>query len=381
MSLKIAAQTTGGTATPNFGREASPESFTIAVTKAPDMALAPKDATLSGTFGAISGGTASTSTAHSIDEVGVYTLTPGVLSGNYLGGGSVVGTAFMLGRIVPDHFDTAATGPMTTCRTNMGCDGLSAAYAGQNFSVTVTAKNAAGVTTENYEGLLYAHSVTLSAFNAAGASGAANQNPPSQGGVLTTVSAGTFTKGEAVLTAKYAFPIPYSSTTPRGVAWTPPTTIHIRAEDTKDKDSPLDVTSLRTGAVETGVRIVNGRLNVPSRTTSELLVTPLVLRAQYYTGTMWEDSTLDSASVFTPSLVTVSNCQGAFASNCSLSVATSGNLTMSNGTATMRLNAPGSGRTGGVSLRLDSPAWLPSTLGRLVFGTYRPPLDYIREVY
>ena len=30
---------------------------------------------------------------------------------------------------------------------------------------------------------------------------------------------------------------------------------------------------------------------------------------------------------------------------------------------------------------MNNPAWLPSTIGRAVFGVYKSPLIYVREVY
>ncbi|HEY1091009.1 MAG TPA: hypothetical protein VGE47_07960, partial [Burkholderiaceae bacterium] len=75
------------------------------------------------------------------------------------------------------------------------------------------------------------------------------------------------------------------------------------------------------------------------------------------------------------------DCSGQLAANCSLVPYSAAAFTLSNGVGTLRLLAPGAGRRGGARLRVRSPTWLPSTVGQLVFGQRKAPLDYIREVY
>jgi MSHA biogenesis protein MshQ len=38
-------------------------------------------------------------------------------------------------------------------------------------------------------------------------------------------------------------------------------------------------------------------------------------------------------------------------------------------------------QTGSVNAIMNNPAWLPSTRGRIHYGTYRSPVLYMREVF
>jgi hypothetical protein len=383
ISMTIRAETTAGAVTPNFGREkvGTTESFAITLSsELSDMQVVPS---MSGSFDAISGGTAS-GTGFSFDDAGIVGLTPGILSGNYLNGGNPSGTKVNVGRITPSKFKTVVTGPITTCKTNMGCGALTAAYSLQPFTVTVTPLNSAGNNTKNYKGGI-AHTVNLTAFTTMGGTTAATgaMGSASLANTLFTYDTNTQITSATTTTPTFSFPFMFDGATPRNVSnWNTPTTIYIRAADATD----TAVTSSQgVSSVEGGIRIVNGRLDVPSKTGSELVRMPLQLRAQFWNGTGWEDSTTDSISVLSfvaPNAPTFLNCGTNFP-DCTtpLSLTSTANQTLSNGVTTIRLNAPGANKTGGVTMQMNSPAWLPSTRGRLVFGLYRPPLDYIREVH
>ena len=392
-TMTIAAVASTGAVTPNFGREATPESFTVTLAAAVDPATGAPFADmvsvpdLTGAFGPIANGSASGS-AFSWPEAGILSLTPGIASKNYLGGGDVPGSAVRVGRFYPSHFTTTAEGPLAVCSPNMGCPaGVTAAYAGQPFGVTVTAHEAAGATLENYQGA-FAREVTLSAWDAAGS--IAVNNPPAApaGASLSgnTVAASRFNDGVAtVATPAYSLPNPFSASAPRALDWVAPTTVHVRAQETAD----ASVSSRRAvGSVEGALRVVAGRLQVASMYGSELLNMPVPINAQYWTGGAagrWENSALDSVSVVTPSSAWLgfANCSGALAANCgsALVPVSAAPFTLATGAGTVRLRAPGPGQSGSAEMTVNSTPWLPSTAGKVVFGLYKSRLDYIREVY
>lgn len=384
-SMTLSAQTTGGATTPNFGKEG--ETFRITISPAIDPAtLAPfadmaNMPALSGNLAAaINAGTA-TLTGLSWSEVGILRMTPGITSQNYLGRGDVTGLTVNVGRFYPHHFDTAVDEPMSSCAPRMGCPaGIGAAYSGQPFEVEVTARSSSGQALQNYRGK-FAHQVELSAWDAPGST--VTENPSAGAGALSnaTVAASAFTAGTATVTnPAYTFPNPFNSSSPRALTAVAPTTIYIRARDTTDSVSSNQSPATST---EGGVRIVAGRLLVNNAYGSELLRLPVPLMAQYWIGDSatgrWENSVADNTSVITPAFEFFGCTLGL--SGCPLSAVSTAAFTLTNGAATVRLNAPGAGKAGSADMKVNGPTWLPSTAGRLRFGARRAPLDYIREVY
>lgn len=283
----------------------------------------------------------------------------------------VCGTA-SVGRFVPDHFDTAV---VATAITPMPCpDGLTCpllydgfVYSGQAFSVQVTARNAAGATTVNYDSTkALSKDVTLSAWDTVGG---ATANPG--GGTLTfnTVLSTAFSAGVATTsTPVYTFP-----TTP--VA---PTDIYLRALDAES------VTSLRAASVEGGVKIVSGRVKIGNAHGSELLDLPMTATVQYYNGTNWLTSTTDDVTSFNTNLSTgggniVATIVIGLASGVSVSGA--GVVTVTGGVKTFTLNKPLV--TGSADISLNAPSYLPSVRGRATFGVYKGNNEfiYLRETY
>lgn len=89
--------------------------------------------------------------------------------------GQLANTA-VIGRFVPDHFDTVVT-PGMPCPTALTCPTLFVAndqgfvYSGQPFTTQITARNAFGATTLNYDtAKTLSKPVTLTAWDALGAS-------------------------------------------------------------------------------------------------------------------------------------------------------------------------------------------------------------------
>jgi hypothetical protein len=147
---------------------------------------------------------------------------------------------------------------------------------------------------------------------------------------------------------------------------------------------------------EGGIMVVHGRLQLANAFGSELLRLPVRMNAQYWTGTLWDNNSADSISTVRGDCkILSSDCKILF-SDCKKALVKDGkcNLgllktaadpdTLKDGAGTILLAAPGRGNTGSAWLEvvdLDNLPWLPSTRARAVFGIYKSPLIYIREVY
>ncbi len=141
----------GNAATSNFGLESTPA--TVAVIHTLAEPSGGNVGTLSAPLGAFAGGTASATASWS--EVGLINLFAS--SSNYLGGGQNVRNSTAgftgVGRFTPFDFAVTRNTPAFSpaCSANF-------TYVGQRFNystapvLTVTARNSAGVTTQNYAG-------------------------------------------------------------------------------------------------------------------------------------------------------------------------------------------------------------------------------------
>lgn len=408
----VTALSANNVVTANFGRESTPGTVTLAHTL---IDPAPSAGGVAGTLGTPTlapGTTAGKYNANGLtwNEVGVITLTATLFTGTNAGlyaslptslTGS--GTSANIGRFTPDHFDTALTAgdlaPMT-CPGGfpIACVGSRFVYAGQPVQLTVSAMSggSAPSITRNYKGS-YALPTTITAWNAAGASGAANSNPeyrpmdsaprsiPTGEGGPTVATAIAYTSGVGLGSVKYDFSKNYASAAVL-TAVSRPVNVYFRATDT---DS---VTSLRTGAAEAGIGVASGRLVVGNAYGSELLRQRVPVSAEYWTGTVFQrnlaDATQGTTTLTSSNVVTYSNCtknlaaSGANGCYAGLSVySTPDKLKLEYGASWLRLNAPGAGRNGTVQVRVNAFPWLPSTAGSITYGIYRSPLTYMREVY
>ncbi|MES2257588.1 MAG: DUF11 domain-containing protein [Pseudomonadota bacterium] len=374
--------------TPTVGTDSTGAKFTEMVEPTDPNAVPP----FYGSFGSFNAGTA-TGTTFRFDEVGIIRLQLDMTDGDYLGSGNVFGNTVNLGRFVPDHFDTVVV-PSMLCDTGLACPASVAgmAYSTQSFTTQVTARNTSGAQLRNYRGL-FARDVTLSAYAALGS--ASNPSPPSSpsGSVLSanTITASAFVAGAGSAVPVYTFPAAnaYSRTTPQANNWVAPTFIYLRASESTVPSVGDGVTSLRgTASVEGGMAIVTGRLMLQNAYGSELVPLPLKVWAQYYKGALvWSNNTKDSSSGLAPVTdLAYANCnRGLRVSNaCKLSVLvprSSSAITLVQSAGTILLQAPGTGNNGQVDITASNPSWLPSTKARVVFGIYRSPFIYLREMY
>ena len=290
----------------------------------------------------------------------------------------LLANAIVFGRFVPDHFDTVVTlasGVPMGCPIGQTCPALynGFVYSGQPFSLTITARNAGENPTVNYNtttGLSKA--VTLTAWNAKGATGVANQNPG--GGTLSsnTVPSTAFAAGVATTTSTpiYRFP-----TTP-----VDPADIFVRATDT---DS---VTSLRAASsIEGGVQVVSGRFRISNAYGSELIPLRITATAQFWDGTSWLTSTTDNITTFsTATNLTRAIISGPLAPG-NINVVGAGAVTLAGGVSVINLAAPGV--TGSADIGLSAPSYLltgsngaavdPTVPGRVTFGVYKNRNNFI----
>jgi MSHA biogenesis protein MshQ len=391
-SMSVGVYTDKGGGARNFGNEDAPESFTLAKeagTTSPGFEMNVPD--YGGAFGPIVNGVAS-GAAFTWNEVGSFKLTPSI--NHEASGLSIYSPASLvpatIGRFIPDHFETVVTGPMA-CATAMGCAApMTAAYSGQPFGVEVIARSATGDVTTNYQHAL-ARTVVLTAWDAAGGAG---QNPSwpavdASTFTLTTVAQASFNEGRSTDVPApapvYRLRNVYATAMPG--PWTAPTTIFIRASEDATGDGVGSKDALPGTSLEGAVRILAGRLQVSNTHGSERLKLSVPLTAQYWTGTAWVNSTTDTGTVsqiVKTDAMSFSNCKGKLLlvdGNCAaaLSGIDQNPAYLATGKTKLILNAPN--LTGWADAKMDNPAWLPSTVGRIHFGTYRSPLIYVREVF
>lgn len=324
------------------------------------------------------------SNAASYSEVGVFRIAledrdfAQVDSGDGSPNWIVAWPALTAGRFVPDHFDTAVSA---------ACGSFS--YSGQPLPLTITARNAGGMTTQNYAGnLSLAKPVTLSAAN--GVAGAFSPNP---------LTASVFAGGVADLTTPPSVSFTFAS------PLTAPAAVQIRATDS-DAVSSADGNPV----VEGGSMLRAGRLRLLNTYGSELLPLRVPVRSEFYTGNGWSLNTADNCTAIPASAFFVSNVAGAAPV---IAAATPNPLTLTNGWATLvfnptnaagrfdlaaNLNAAGADTScnaahGGTTANLPwlqgfwsstcngTPPWQQDPNARIQLGTPKAPYIYLRERY
>ena len=144
-SVTVTATTTGGTTTPSFGNEASPESVKLTSALVPGLGLTDNPTLVNNTaFGTFTNGVA-TGTTFNWNEVGIITLAPSISSGNYLGAGGDVGTTGSI--TTGNNVLTVASASGILVNSNLTIIGAGAG--GGNLATTVTALNGTSITLAN----------------------------------------------------------------------------------------------------------------------------------------------------------------------------------------------------------------------------------------
>jgi len=325
-SATVSALNNSGGAMPNFGRETSPESATLAFIRAQPTGSGASDGTFTGNLGAFSGGSA---TASNLvwSEVGKGDLTAVLTSGSYLGTGftatGTTGSSGAVGRFVPHHFDVAVT---------PACASFS--YAAQPFTVKITARNGLAIpgTTVNYDGSgntapNFAQAVTLSDAPALGVG--------SFGGTAT-VPAALFAAGMATSTTPaYAY----------ATKLTPEKTLVVRAVDADGVSS--------AGHAEGSTLLRSGRLRLSNAFGSEKSALQLTVQAQYWSGNAWVPNSADSCTALPAAAVVRSGYLDHKGAPTSAWSTTASAIQVTGGSGTVTLSAPSPTATGSVDLALN----------------------------
>lgn len=372
-SVTVMAANAANTATPNYGKETTPETVSlernlVAPAAGNNPLLANPTA-----FAAFSNGVA-TGTTFNWSEVGIITLTPSVGDSDYLGAGNVSGNVSgNVGRFTPAYFDVTH---LNGCP--LGTDPLLFTYSDQPFTVTATARNAAGVTTANYRdfgvGIVFSKATTIS-----DAGTSTNFTPSSNVVLASGFASGIGTQS----TVTYAFP----------VKETAPATITLRTTDT--------VTSI--GHTEEQTEIRSGRVHVANAYGSELVSLSVPLRIEYYTTSNgWMMNTTDTCTVLNVTNLDLKNniddpAQGVatikIKSGTPDSTSTVTVPLPISGVGDLTFSAPGGDGFADVRIDMSTKPWLrfdwdgtapdDDPTGMATFGIYEggPRKIYIRERY
>jgi hypothetical protein len=427
-SATVTARNASQQATPNFGKEGTPESMSLNFVRVSPGGVSAVNGSLSGALGAISSGVASSSNL-AWSEVGKIDITATLASGNYLGttgaktagtsagtwvkcadegnacdlsalpagtvstvafgasgqfkylagqSGSIscsvavftnpiVGTAKACYYIVTSGVDTrgvnlsnaiggtnvaGAAGVFIPKKFNVaitqGC-GSSFTYNRQPFSVKITAVNASGVKTSNYDGTAntspnYAQAVTLSAPNSAGVGSLST----------TSVLASAFQSGEIPDVSLLSNTFTFSAASP-----TAETSVLVRAVDANSVSSA-------TGTEGSAV-VRQGRLKLSNVFGSAKSTLDVPVQAQYWNGKAWIVNSQDSCTNIRVDSVALSNyldAQGnaasAWTASPSSEITTQGTVNsvpmavmISSGNGKMTLAAPPGGTTGSVDFAFN----------------------------
>ena len=362
-SATVNSITSSGAATPNFGKESSPEGVILNHNLvAPDLASGGSVGTFDGSL-ALTGNLFSSGGAQISDlrwdDVGIISLTANILDGDYLGAGNVSSTSGNIGRFTPDHFATAVT-PACSSATPF-------TYSGQHADITVSAMDFQNDVTANYDtNKGFAKTITFS--------DAGNTNGFSLNTLNAGMSAGIGTDTDVVYT--------FASKS------TSPTTLNIRAIDSDGISSQ--------GFTEDTELVYSGRLSLQNASGSELLDLHMALEAQYWAGSYYVINTNDSCTQIS---VPVSGNGLTFAGNLTVAMTTLSLNGISSGMGSTLLGngnpvwtKPGANNTGYVDMIISSPNWLKfdwngtgdtNPFARATFGIYKgnDKIIYMREVY
>lgn len=406
-AINVSALNALGKVTPNFGRESVTQTVGLdRLFVAPVFSGNNNPAVVGSVLFAGNGNGVGTATGMSWPETGTiqFTATLATYQGAAL---PATGNSASV-QFVPHHFITETTGtPPMACLSSLNCAGSPAGfvYSGQPFNLRVTAQNVGNATTINFDGRDSSLSakVNLQGYDAASGTTAFPPSNPSGSrltdgsaaqNTVTGIAPASFTAGVATTPIAYRFPGAYA--VPAGAtALAPPTGVLFRATTTYANGMGVSSSSVSApafpsggGGTEAKLTVVTGRIMVPNSYGSERLPIRLPVQVQYWDGG-WKTTTSDSVSSFTQAGVILVNCSKGLASggnSCNgAAKAAQGTYTVSTGVlpqpnGQLVLLAPG--LAGSVDVSVGGFSYLPSTIGRAVFGVYKSgPVIYLREMY
>ena len=427
-TASVTAVNAGGTATPNYGKEVSPESVKLTSALVAGLGLTNNPA-VSGSFGAFASGVA-TGAAFKWDEVGIITLTPSVGDADYLGTGDTTGTTsgnvgrFSLGKFALQNvaFDDRADLCQGGLLVSDGVTPCAPAftYMGEqidaNFTLVPNSLN--DVAVQNYVDSAIAANdfakldpstfanLNLAAVDSVTAGGPyyltariSNAAMP----VVTCAISPCFQSGSADVTAPFTLsrnvapdgaygavevgiaPVDSDGARVESAGATPGLCNNPNAADCYDLDSDALVGNDRALLAATEFRY--GNMKLSNAHGSELLPLPITVTAQYWNVTAYVTNTLDDLTSF-PAILGVtgvadSNYLNNLASGETAIIAPPASVVFVTGAASYRLSAPGAGNNGSVDMNVNVYPYLPSNTARATFGVYKGANEfiYLRENY
>lgn len=285
--VEVSALNAAGAMTPNFGRETPAQDVALDVDlAAPAGGSAPPVSGSFDPFGTDCDGTSAAGTAcggFAWPEVGIIELVPRVAGGSYLGSADVVGTrSDAVGRFIPATFALSA-GVVTDRVELAGCSDPFT-YFGETLGAdwTLNARNAAGVTTANYEGAfarLAAGGLSIDADEPIIVDSAAVSWNGGFGTVMTTLRADRGAPRDVVETFRVG---------------TAPVDADGVALDAFDID--LDDDGVDDHGLVDSTELRYGRLVVDNAVGSELAPLPLPVRTEYFDDATWRVNAEDACT-------------------------------------------------------------------------------------
>jgi len=319
--------------TPNYSGTADLTSSLVAPSGGASGTFSPSSITLSGGQGSDS--------SVSFSEVGIIQVE--ATDVDYLGAGSISGISGNIGRFIPNAFK------FDGITQNPACSSVFT-YGGQDFTVDVSmsAINTDGDITQNYTG-------DFAKLDFSGLSFDAMVNATTVGDGNLTVSSTTvsFTNGQSSfsLSCNYNWSDEHN---PENIA------IKISATDSDGVagDGLSNYVSFRYGRL----RVENGYAPSADQDLT------LNVFAEYYQDGEYVLNSDDNCTSYTDSDISLSNYSGNLNSGETSVVSYT---TITSGSGSITLSAPGLGNEGSVDLIFTAPDYMHFALGTAVFGIYR----------
>lgn len=312
---------------PGFGTEDDPEVLSLAATLSAPVPGA--DPGLSGdtTISAFEAGIASTTV--SFKEVGVVELAASLSDNDYLGSGPVESRSGTVGRFTPAWFDLEIG--------SHGCnDTVGFTYSAQPLRLlTVTAKNAAGMTVTNFDGNLgFATDVSISEVY----------------GIPGTIMNGgisslDFASGKVTVDTSSAG-IGFIFASPE----TAPAIVKFRATDADGIDS--------WNHLEPETEIRSARLAIADTQAFVIADAVVAMTVESFAGSSWNHESEDACSRVDPTRFSLSSHTDNLEPGESVVDAAPASTFLANGVGQVILTSPGTGNEGSVQLDYDADDWL-----------------------
>ncbi len=365
-TLTVTARDSEGSTTPNYGQESVPEGVLLTPTLVAAGGVNNPPIQFVAGFSPFAAGV-TTGTDFSWGEVGIIQLTGSVGDGDYLGAGDVTGTASgSVGRFIPFDFGVALNSP----GFNTACPGGSFSYLGQGFTyataplITVTARNAAAGTTQNYAGVWW--KITDAELVANG-----NKAYNTLAGTLDLVLVPTPDPGitdNGNGTGALAFSdgggIAFSRAGPM-VSFDAEIGLQIDVVDVDGVSYATNPVKFGDATAGNGIPFSSGkeqrygRIAISNAHGSELLALAVPLVAQYFTATGFVTNTGDSCTSLLTTDLTLSNddeagqTDGDIIIGAATTTATLANTPLAAGDSGLSFFAPGAGNTGFANIEVN----------------------------